>query len=482
MKRLRLICYFILSLDISTSCALDIYTGSGSQDDEKTIKKFIGNFSSSIAEHCNFATDLPIYTPLNDSDLMEWLAQPGESEDVHQYLLLKPHYHIDNNISLSHKAKFCGLHDWLAFGILLFSETLDIVYSLNTDLSDDEAHSSGVYPFASGSSNNRYYDNKSVTRISFTPANQEAPSLLLLKHSEFRHLGLYQEGEASKYGLLAVGCHISGYCQTPGTKVTLTLEEVTLEDQSGISDFLLKVDDGSELYAKNAVFNFRHNSSASAALCLYWTRNLQVSDTFITNSGDRGSAVYWAGFYELTEPAYFVNTVISSSQGSDITGFELLYDSNLKKIADYYTALLPRFSGITLNPAISTGFSIDNFPVRQNGHSNNVWNSNGVRCTGSDYKCSLIFNDGTSSLATIPVPVTTPIPASTSSPVATLSPVTTTAAASTPALSSKPTVPETDTTASSTIQNVYSESGAVHLTHRWQLIAGMLLTLLTTGD
>ena len=434
MKLSTCFAYTLLSISAPTLYSWDVKTNSSDTHNE-AIQNFLEGFSPIIVKRCNFTPDTPIYVPLSDADLMSWLEQKDVAEGTRQYLLLKSHYKIDDNIVIYPKSKLCGLNDWLVSGIPALTDLLgmrsfsmeepeeEVDYSGSGDLSgnfsgsqyNENPNSGSHYDCTSAALNfsdefrNMSCQKKALTRLSFSTKNQDAPSLLIYRNTELRHLELYQESNPSQYGLVASGCFLRDYCRNIWANPRLTLSDVVLEDKLGFSEFLLLVDDASKFFADNVTVNFTHNDFSSSAFNFYWTEEIQINNLYMNNYGARGTSVFWDGILRANDISLISNAVIRSFGEGDIIGFKLIGDTRAANNR------LPRFSGITIESDINVGFLFDSkFRINPEGNIGNVWNSNGhTRCTGSDYNCALIFGDGASDSE----PVTTFIPTATAIPV-----------------------------------------------------------------
>ena len=364
------------------------------------IKNLVTEFSEAIASYCYFF-DLsePVEVILDSQTLSSQLNRPLDLRPpIHyQYLLINDYYEIDTNIYIRHYATLCGLHDWI--GDLNIRLTRNIRQALN--------EADGIAKSGSGSFNNcniasiinnvvgeqseqcQSYGRGKKTTLWFSDSGQDKPLLEIDPVLVLRHLKLRTKGtRRTREPILKV----------PACTIAF-MSDVEMEDLGGVADSLLKVDDGSRLYAKNTTFNFRQRPDGSSkALCLYCTSTIRLDSDTINCYGSTGTVIYWDGIFgSYKSPSFLRNLQINVPRDdANMTGMYLL-----GKTGDFHFFPV-ELSNITLTGGLSTGFEFaGDFHLATTddcgiANTNNHWQStrqDAQRCVGSPARGVLLFAD-----------------------------------------------------------------------------------------
>ena len=423
------------------------------------IREFIREHIKAIAEYCGF--DLEWHGRLYASNLDEYFARsyryPARIDValdsaslrskiqainidyaqlyVSQVLLINREYHFDEPIRVGGTVRLCGLRGWLRAEN---PELLALMDSASHDYGNNHQEystSCGACDADSGSgtekllpeSYNHYVkslqapEDDDRVKLIFRD-NEGDPSLLITKNIEFNHLRLYRVGQPGGTGLLAISCAYRRYfCRHRypifWARPTARLRDTVLEDMTGGSDFLIRIDGSGSLRAESSQMNFVHSNN-STVIDANQMLSIQLSHVEINNIGEQGTALTLKGYhsqgdFELwhASPSFLKNININAWDGASITGISL---EASRSHASWKAGHRLQLSGVHFGKGIKTGFLFkdDAFRLRASGNTGNTWASHtGEHCTGQPLSGRIDFIDGTTCPVIEPVATVTPSPA-----------------------------------------------------------------------
>ncbi len=388
---------FIFNASVVYGWGIRTINGYHISEDFKSLLSF------GLEEECGFEENLPVYLIMDGEALKNRINGPHSSFDWYQILLLNDVYNIDGSVMVEQNIKLCGLHHWLP-------EVLTNLTTIaNIDLVETFGNNTQFY---SNLPDALYDDNR--VKLIFKGDNNEYPAFYVKAFRiKLNNLGIYLHEQSQTYALYGAGCTSrTPYYACESFKETITyLNNVKLEDLTGIHPFLLRTEDVSSLYADRSEFNFKHHDIEglveTAALYLYWTGNVQFMNSTVTNHGDRGRAILWEGIVLIDYEVFIKNTIIDTvSENASITGFYLegFLDTEENNFI-LRDSQLPYFQNITFKQGVTIGFHFldTNFYLRPTGSNGNRFEGNGTHCYGVP-DGTISFDDGT--VCTNAVPIT----------------------------------------------------------------------------
>ncbi len=385
-------------------------------------------FSKVLKERCLFNEDTPVYLVTKSTDLENRLnSEHVDSETYNQILLLNKEFILNQNIKSRQNIKVCGLRQWLV------NVTYNIADILHADVVSREFQSVNENEIESGSGADNIAENLNINNEQWQPFSTELfpmrddenrvkliirgntsdyPSFYGLANITLSHIILSQHGQSQSYALYGSGCTESApyfaldaiegvrNCST-SRYVTTHLNNVKLEDLSGSHPFLLRTEEGSQLYADQSQFVFEHHDTENLvetyALHLYKPTGIGIKNSEITNYGERGRAIFWEDINSINSGAFLKNIIINAgSENASITGIYLANPLSSDESPTTIDTEFPLINGVVFKEGISIGFyfSDNNFHLRANGNDNNQFESNGMPCIGEP-DGTLIFVDDT---------------------------------------------------------------------------------------
>ena len=255
-------------------------------------------------------------------------------------------------------------------------------------------------------------------KLIFRDNGEDSASLLVTWGLELRNLRLYRVGQPVGGGLLAVSCKDRNYfCRHRFSidyiKPYGILRNTDLEDFTGGSDFLVRLDMSGSLTIESARLNFVHHKNDSTVVDASEIIDIQLNNVDINNIGDQGKAFTLKDYYRprwgmwhilmKPSPSFLKNINVNARDGASITGFSFTS-------GNHHTAWRPgdrlQLSGIHFGKGVKTGFLFtdDTFRLRATGNTGNTWASpTGEHCTGEPASGSIEFTDGTRCQKIVPV-------------------------------------------------------------------------------
>ena len=404
------------------------------------ISEFVRENAGAIAEYCGFSLQSPagIYVVLDGASLRDriqarndipgrnYYRQPYEQ----QILLISPEYHFDGPVRVAGKVRLCGLRGWLRdrnpeLLALMDSFASDVTNNnpeYSTSCGDCESDNGSTAGKLLPESYNDYVKssqpawNDDRVKLVFRDNGEDSASLLVTWELELSNLRLYRVGQPVGGGLLAVSCKYRNYsiCRhrwpDDTDKTYALLRNTVLEDFTGGSDFLLRLDKTGSLIMEFSQLNFVHNNNDSTIIDANEIVDIRLSNIDINNIGDQGRVLtlndyYHYGNHRFFEPlsSFLKNINVNAQDGASITGFSFTsghYHTHWKE-SDRL-----QLTGIHFGKGIKTGFLFtdDRFRLRATGNTGNTWASHsGEHCTGQPASGSIDFTDGTRCQEIVPV-------------------------------------------------------------------------------
>ena len=387
------------------------------------ITRVVQKRAREISGHCGFTLDKPVYVVMEDNALKAMIDDSGSprfvKEGDFQVLLVNGEYHFDEPVKIARDIRLCGIRSWAVANEPELIDAVDgILARVGAGASKavpgcqaNHSNASGCGSASGAGSDlpteiipvahNDYLaslpqpDDDRV-RIIFRSDNSDYPSLLVTRYAALRHLHLYRTGQPAGAGLLAVGCSRRDYfCPDSIVPAGIEMELAVLEDITGQSEFIMRVDQISTVYVGHSRFRFRHHAHNSKTIDIVWPDRVRLTDIEIYNIGDDGTAISWQGYNRWRDPApsSFSEILITAPEGASMGGIRL---GN----AIYHLSDRNRLSlgNITFGQGIQTGFIFtDNtFQLHPNANTDNRWeNSEGEHCSGQPLEGRIEFIDGT---------------------------------------------------------------------------------------
>ena len=421
------------------------------------IPQLINQYAGEIAEYCDFDPGQPVLVPLDSNQLLHWLDDRGIiylwEREHKQILLLGAEYHIDRPVRISTRhSVICGIRQWLKAKEPEIFEQLTLAFPQLRPTTDhsggesaDGAGDSGsgaeaLLPelFSSDSDGDRmaslHDPEDDRVKLFFQTDGSHYPSMVTFAFIRFRHLRMYRVGQLGGAGLMTAACnHRKYYC--PDYLYwggSIALYNTHVEDLTGHSDFLVRLDDRARLIVKNSTFNFLHKNSNSKVFEINRSLSVNMDNVTIHNNGPHGTAIFLDGIdymrpeWKFSVLPFILGRInITAAAGASITG--LSFQDGRPPLQKHQ---LPQLTGFTFGEGVATGF---NFPdhsvfIREEGNTGNrMENPEGVHCIGAPLSGKISFTDGTTCFAApssspVPTPASIPEPVVSSYPaVSTLS-------------------------------------------------------------
>ena len=416
-------------------------------------------YATTVVEHFSYNHRYParIDVALDSAGLRSKIqsinVDPNYYSQVYesQVLLISREYHLDAPIRVAGKVRLCGLRGWLRAENPELLAVMDSVSQDDEDNHQEYSTSCGACDTDSGSgtekllpeSYNHYVkslqppEDDDRVRLIFKDNEGDYPSLLVTKNIELSHLRLYRVGQPGGTGLLAISCAYRSYfCPyrnpVPQARPSVRLRDTVIEDMTGGSDFLIRIDRSGSLIAESTQMNFVHNNN-STVIDANQILEIQLSHVDINNIGEQGTALTLKGYHSLGYlrhwrplPSFLKNININAWDGASITGVSL--EAGDHQTSNHQTSWNPddhhtawragdrlQLTGVHFGKGIKTGFLFtdDSFRLRATGNTGNTWASHtGEHCTGQPASGSIDFTDGTRCqeivpVASVEVPITT---------------------------------------------------------------------------
>ena len=403
------------------------------------IPQLINRYAGEIAEYCDFDLGQIVFVPLDSEQLTDLLDDSG-SWFLFQYghkqiLLLGAEYHINRPVRISKKdPSICGIRQWLKAKEPEIFAQLTLAFPELRQTNSHRSGESGERGGGSGSGAETLLpesysgDSDSVRQASLPDPDDDRvklffrndgshyPSIIVFYYARFRHLRMYRVGQPNGEGLMTIGCdHRAYYCPDDRhVSGFIDLYNSHLEDLTGHSDFLVRVDSNAFLIAGHSTFNFLHKNSDSHVFDIKASYGVSMDSVSIHNAGAYGTAISWDGLadhsptYIYTVPPSVLNKVnITASAGASITGIRIQRGE-----PPVTSSQRPRLTRFTFGQGVTTGFDFPDYsvPIQAEGNTGNrMENPEGVHCMGAPSSGMIYFTDGTTCFATtVPVSATTP--------------------------------------------------------------------------
>ena len=403
------------------------------------ISEFVMLNAGAIAEYCGFSLQgsAGIDVALDGASLRDKIQAKDEYNRFHylqpyehQILLISPEYHIDKPVRVAGQVRLCGLRGWLRERN---PELLALMDSVAPDVvnNPDYSTSCGACESDNGSAEGKilpesYNDyvktlqpagDDDRVKLIFRDNGEDSASLLVTWGLELRNLRLYRVGQPVSGGLLAVSCKYRKYSicrhKFPPVgieKIYAILRNTVLEDLTGGSDFLIRLDMIGSLTMESARLNFVHHNNGSTVIDANEIVDIQLNSVDINNIGDQGRALTLKDYYHFrgytkfgASPSSLQNINVNAQDGASITGFSFTSG----RYHDAWNAgNRLQLTGIHFGKGVKTGFLFtdDSFKLRATGNTGNTWASpTGEHCTGQPASGSIDFTDGTRCQEIVPV-------------------------------------------------------------------------------